>query len=236
MIGAQISYQSLKKKPVCCEVVALARIPIASIPGTAYWWLSKMTKNFMHFLRWFGVGLAVVVLAGCAGDRRHHMVISATDQQMVLLRDEKPVAYYPVSTSKFGLGDGHGTNTTPIGRLHVKKKIGDGAPAGAVFKSRAFTGEVLPVDAPGRDPIVTRILWLDGHEDRNRNAFERYIYIHGTPEERNIGKPVSYGCIRMRSRDVIALYEMVGVGARVTILPGPLPQEIKPPAPPIDPA
>jgi hypothetical protein len=99
----------------------------------------------------------------------------------------------------------------------VTKKIGHGLPHGAVFKSRRFTGEVLPVDAPGRDPIVTRILWLDGKESHNRNSFGRFIYIHGTPEERNIGLPVSYGCIRMRSRDVVSLFDRVGLGARVDI-------------------
>jgi lipoprotein-anchoring transpeptidase ErfK/SrfK len=77
----------------------------------------------------------------------------------------------------------------------------------------------LPVDAPGRDPIVTRILWLEGLEPQNQRAYDRYIYIHGTPEERNIGRPVSYGCVRMRSQDVIDLYERVGVGARVQIVP-----------------
>jgi lipoprotein-anchoring transpeptidase ErfK/SrfK len=116
--------------------------------------------------------------------------------------------------------------------MRIKKKIGDNATPGAVFKSRKLTGEVLPVDAPGRDPIVTRILWLEGREPRNRNAYPRFIYIHGTPEERNIGSPVSYGCIRMRSRDVIRLYETVGTGARVSILPGPLPPQLIPPPPP----
>ena len=74
------------------------------------------------------------------------------------------------------------------------------------------TGEILVPDAPGRDPIVTRILWLRGREAQNANAYGRYIYIHGTPEERNIGTPASYGCIRMRSRDVIQLYDIVGCG------------------------
>ena len=103
-------------------------------------------------------------------------------------------------------------------RLEVATKIGGGAPLGAVFKDRRFTGEVIPVDAPGRDPIVTRILWLRGREPQNANAYRRYIYIHGTPEERNIGHPVSYGCVRMRSRDVIQLYDTVGLGAEVTIV------------------
>ncbi len=141
---------------------------------------------------------------------------------MLVLRDGEPVASYPVSTSKFGLGDTPGSYATPVGTFRVKKKIGDGAPAGAVFKSRQLTGEVLAVDAPGRDPIVTRILWLDGLEPQNRRAFERFIYIHGTPEERNIGTPVSFGCIRMRSKDVIELYNMVGEGARVVVSHKPL--------------
>ena len=106
--------------------------------------------------------------------------------------------------------------------MKVRKKIGANAPAGAVFKSRRPTGEILPPDAPGRDPIVSRILWLEGLEPRNRNAFDRYIYIHGTPEERNIGMASSYGCIRMRSRDVIALYDTVGTGARVFVTTRPL--------------
>lgn len=165
---------------------------------------------------------ALVFLAGCAGDRRHRILISAADQQMLVLRDGEPVASYPVSTSKFGLGDTPGSYATPVGTFRVKKKIGDGAPAGAVFKSRQLTGEVLAVDAPGRDPIVTRILWLDGLEPQNRRAFERFIYIHGTPEERNIGTPVSFGCIRMRSKDVIELYNMVGEGARVVVSHKPL--------------
>jgi lipoprotein-anchoring transpeptidase ErfK/SrfK len=107
--------------------------------------------------------------------------------------------------------------------MRIKEKIGRGMPAGAVFKSRIPTGEVLPVDAPGRDPIVTRILWLEGLERGNRNAFRRYIYIHGTPEERNIGLPVSYGCIRMRSKDVIDLFDKVEKNTLVVVTSKPLP-------------
>lgn len=140
---------------------------------------------------------------------------------MIVLRDGKKIAQYPVSTSKFGLGDKFGSNATPLGTMKIKKKIGDGAPLGAVFKSRRFTGEVLPPNAPGRDPIVTRILWLEGTESQNRHAYERFIYIHGTPEEIKIGTPASYGCIRMKSRDVAELYEIVGVGARVKVTPAP---------------
>ncbi len=141
---------------------------------------------------------------------------------MAVLEDGQPIASYPVSTSKFGLGDIPGRRETPLGNLVVARKIGDHAPSGAVFKSRRLTGEIVPPDAPGRDPIVSRILWLRGLEPQNARAYDRYIYIHGTPEERNIGRPVSYGCIRMRSEDVIQLYNVVGTGARVTIATAPL--------------
>lgn len=165
---------------------------------------------------------ALLFLAGCAGDTRHRMIISTADQRMLVTRDGRPIAEYPVSTSKFGLGDKPGSNATPLGGLSVKKKIGAGAPPGAVFKSRRPTGEIIPVDAPGRDPIVTRILWLEGREFKNRHSFSRCIYIHGTPEERTIGSPASYGCIRMRSADVIELFSTVGTGARVFISTAPL--------------
>jgi len=165
----------------------------------------------------------LLFLAGCARDTRHKMIVSAADQRMVVLCDGRPIAEYPVSTSKFGLGDRPGSCATPLGALRVKKKIGEGARAGAVFKGRAPTGEVIRVDAPGRDPIVTRILWLEGMESKNRHAFARCIYIHGTPEERNIGCQASYGCIRMRSSDIIELFDTVGIGARVFITTKPLP-------------
>ena len=160
--------------------------------------------------------LVILLPVGCTQlDNRHVMHISVDDQKMLVTDKGQPVATYPVSTSKFGLSSAPNSYGTPLGKHRVVRKIGQGVPPGAVFKSRRFTGEVLPVNAPGRDPIVTRILWLDGKEGRNRNSFGRYIYIHGTPEERNIGQPVSYGCIRMRSCDVIALFDRVGLGARL---------------------
>lgn len=167
----------------------------------------------------------LALLAGCAGDRRHVLLVSVPEQQMLVLRDGQPVAMYPVSTSKFGLGDVPGSNATPTGKFVIRKKIGHNLPPGAVLKSRRPTGEILPVNAPGRDPIVTRILWLDGLEAHNRNSFARFIYIHGTPEERTLGTPASYGCIRMRSADIVELFDRVGEGARVKILEEPLPRK-----------
>ena len=166
---------------------------------------------------------ALLLVTSCTTpDTRHRVVVSVPEQKMVLLEDGAPIATYPISTSKFAIGDWPGSRGTPLGEMEIAKKIGTGAPLGAVFKDRHRTGEVIAPDAPGRDPIVTRILWLRGREAQNRNAYGRYIYIHGTPEERNIGQPASYGCVRMKSRDVISLYNIVGEGARVSIVNAPL--------------
>lgn len=170
----------------------------------------------------FLVAIASFVTSCVAPDTRHHVVISVPQQRMAVLDNGALMATYPVSTSKFAIGDVPGSSGTPLGELEIAKKIGGSAPSGMVFKDRKPTGEILGPDAPGRDPIVTRILWLRGREAQNANAYSRYIYIHGTPEERNIGKAASYGCIRMRSRDVIQLYDIVGPRARVTILNEPL--------------
>src|SRR6478736_7336549 len=167
--------------------------------------------------------LVALFLASCAApDTQQHIVISTQDQKLALLDRSTLLATYPVSTSKFGLGDRPGSRNTPLGQLQIAEKIGDNAPPGAVFKDRRRTGEIVLANSPGRDPIVTRILWLRGRESQNANAFARDIYIHGTPEERNLGLPVSYGCVRMSSNDVIKLYEMVGLGAQVTIVDAPL--------------
>jgi lipoprotein-anchoring transpeptidase ErfK/SrfK len=145
------------------------------------------------------------------------IVVSVPDQTLALIDDGVVVARFPVSTSKFGLGDGSGSYATPLGTMAVASKIGANAPLGTVFKSRLPTGEILRPNAPGRDPIVTRILWLRGLEKRNARAFARNIYIHGTPEERLLGRPASYGCIRMRSRDVARLFAAVGVGTKIEV-------------------
>lgn len=163
--------------------------------------------------------LVAFFIASCAApDTRHQIVISTREQKLAVLDRGNLMAIYSVSTSKFGLGDWPGSRFTPLGQLEIAKKIGDNAPPGAVFKDRRRTGEIVLPDSPGRDPIVTRILWLRGLEPQNTNAFTRDIYIHGTPEERLIGTPASYGCIRMRSGDIIKLYDVVGVGAAVTIV------------------
>jgi lipoprotein-anchoring transpeptidase ErfK/SrfK len=162
-------------------------------------------------------------------DPSNELIISVRDQKLMLVQNGGKVATYPVSTSMFGLGDAWGRMTTPLGYLAVEKKIGDNAPTGAVFHNRRLTGEVLQPNAPGRDPVTTRIFWLRGLETQNAHAFQRCIYIHGTPQEKAIGRPASYGCIRMKSSDVAALYDRVPLGALVQIIPDRLPKVVKAP-------
>ena len=161
-----------------------------------------------------------LLLGACASrDTIHTVKVSVADEKMVVYRKGVEIASYPVSTSKFGLGDRPGSRATPLGRMEIAKKIGGDQPSGMKFHNRHATGEVVRANAPGREPIVSRILWLRGLESQNRSAFDRGIYIHGTAEEHNVGRPASYGCIRMRSRDVVRLFDTVGVGARVEIVP-----------------
>jgi hypothetical protein len=164
-------------------------------------------------------------------DTSSQLIVSVQDQKLMLVQNGAKVATYPVSTSAFGLGDARGRMTTPLGYLAVEKKIGDNAPVGAVFHNRRLTGEILQPNAPGRDPVTTRIIWLRGLEAQNAHAFERCIYIHGTPEEKKIGRPASYGCIRMKASDIAELYDRVPPGALVQITSDGLPKLAKVKAP-----
>ena len=149
-------------------------------------------------------------------------VVSVSDQRIAVVENGYILARFPVSTSRYGVGDRFGSYATPMGELEIAGKIGDGAPLGAVFRNRRMTGEILPPNACGRDPIVTRILWLRGLDACNANAFSRNIYIHGTPVEWLIGHPASFGCIRMRSKDIVQLFDMLPVGALVQVSQAPL--------------
>jgi len=132
---------------------------------------------------------------------------------------ERVLASYPVSTSGFGLGSEPGSQKTPLGRFAIGEKIGANAPLGAVFVGRVPTGEITALESPGdpEDRITTRILWLEGREPENANTRERYIYIHGTNHEEQIGQPRSHGCVRMRNTDVAQLFDLVEPGTEVVI-------------------
>ena len=162
-------------------------------------------------------GILAAVLTPTPAKAEPAIVVSVTDQTLALVDSGVVREKFKVSTSKFGLGDNPNSYATPLGSLEIASKIGGNAPLGTVFKSRQPTGEILRPNAPGRDPIVSRILWLRGLERENSRAYSRNIYIHGTPVEALIGRPVSYGCIRMRSQDVVRLYSTVRVGTKIEI-------------------
>jgi lipoprotein-anchoring transpeptidase ErfK/SrfK len=177
------------------------------------------------------LGMLATTLSQCTSVKKADVVVSVKEQKLGLYEQGQLKKTYKISTSKFGLGDKPGSNCTPLGQHQVVAKIGHGLPPGAVLKSRRWNGEVIKPNAPGRDPIVSRILWLKGTEKTNKNAFGRFIYIHGTPEERRLGEPASYGCVRMGMKDVVSVFNCVNVGAKVVITPGRLPKGEPPPEP-----
>jgi lipoprotein-anchoring transpeptidase ErfK/SrfK len=193
----------------------------------------KLSSKKLHMFRPLAFVFSFISITSAFAvtpvDTSSQIIVSVRDQKLMLVQNGGKVATYPVSTSMFGLGDAWGRMTTPLGYLAVEKKIGDNYPTGAVFHNRRFTGEVVQPNAPGRDPVTTRIIWLRGLEAQNAHAFQRCIYIHGTPQEKTIGRPASYGCIRMKSSDVTALYDRVPLGALVQITPEHLPKVAKPP-------
>jgi hypothetical protein len=154
--------------------------------------------------------------------RPPEVIVSVADQELALMAWGRVIKRFPISTSKFGTGDAVGSYRTPLGQTFVSAKIGDNLSVGAVIKARNATGEIINANAPGRDAIVSRVIWLRGMDGTTVNARDRCIYIHGTAEERLIGRPASYGCIRMRSKDVIALYSLVHIGDHVRISNKPL--------------
>jgi L,D-transpeptidase catalytic domain len=156
------------------------------------------------------------------------IVVSVPEQQLAVIDRGKVISKYPISTSKFGLGDGSGSYRTSLGVLFVSAKFGDHLPADAVIKNRVSIGEIVNPNVPGRDAIVSQVIWLRGMEQQNRGARDRCIYIHGTPEERLLGRPASFGCTRMRSRDVIALYDLAHIGMHVTITQSKIDNSIAP--------
>jgi L,D-transpeptidase YbiS len=142
--------------------------------------------------------------------------ISIRDQRLTLKRGDKIIRSYPISSSRFGLGSEEGSMKTPLGKFRVAEKIGHGAAPGTVFKARVPLGPDDPLPDT-EDFITSRILWLDGLEKHNANTHDRFVYIHGTRHEDDIGTPASHGCIRMRNADVIELFDLVDETTPVVI-------------------
>ena len=157
------------------------------------------------------------------------LAVDLARQRLLVRVGPRVLAEYSVSTARNGPGERMHSECTPRGRHAIAEKIGAGAPAGAVFVGRVPTGEIytpaLAAAQPERDWILTRILWLEGLEPGVNRGGEvdskaRYIYIHGTPDETDLSRPGSRGCVRMRNADLIALFERVEIGTPVSIHDG----------------
>lgn len=159
--------------------------------------------------------------------------ISLADQVLYGFAAQRLVLRLPVSTALNGAGERQGSGCTPRGLHQVRAKIGEGLPCGAVLRGRRWTGEVwspvLHEQFPGRDWILTRILWLSGCEPGvNRlgevDTFRRYIYLHGTPDCEPMGAPLSHGCVRLRNADMLQLFPRVPLHCPVRLDEAPQPQ------------
>ncbi|WP_239483078.1 L,D-transpeptidase [Paraburkholderia sp. C35] len=147
-------------------------------------------------------------------------------QTLTAMQEGLPVRTYSISSARNGAGEQTGSGCTPRGEHVIRAKIGGSYPVGTAFVGRRSTGEIysteLEQQSPGRDWILTRILWLCGREPgRNRfgdvDTMRRYIYIHGCPDTEPMGVPASHGCIRMRNEDIIELFDRVDTGTSVLI-------------------
>lgn len=146
------------------------------------------------------------------------LVIKADTQTAEAWEGNALVKTYAVSTAKNGAGCTEGSYCTPTGKMTVAQKIGGGLPQGAVLESRAPTGQVWQGEASDEDLILTRILWLAGAEEHNRNTQDRYIYLHGTNQENRLGTPASHGCVRFSNKDIVEVYDFLSEGAEVEIV------------------
>ena len=153
--------------------------------------------------------------------------VSIAKQKLYVMNNEKSVKTYSISTAKNGPGEKKGSEQTPLGQHIIRAKIGHNCKINTVFIGRRPTGEIYTPDLkaqyPTRDWILTRIFWLSGLEiGRNRlgevDTMQRYIYIHGTPDEVPMGIPGSRGCIRMRNQDIIELFDKIPCYTNLKIL------------------
>lgn len=157
---------------------------------------------------------------------RIKVVVFIKKQKMKIFRGDEVIKEFPISTSKFGIGNKIGSCKTPLGKHRIYEKNGKNAPIGAIFKAKKFTGEIVSKNEDlysDQDLITTRILQLEGLEEGiNKgdgiDSAKRYIWIHGTSQESLIGKPASHGCIRMKNKHVAEFFDLVRVGTEVEIV------------------
>jgi hypothetical protein len=167
-------------------------------------------------------------LKRCPKKKPYIVKVVIKKQRLYLLKDGHIIKQFHVSTSKFGIGNKAGSNETPLGWHKIVRKIGDGSPLGTIFVGRRNTRRIAeifrrkPKIRQDGDLITTRILRLRGLEEgvnkgKGIDTYKRFIYIHGTRHEWLIGKPASHGCVRMRNKDIVRVFEAVSSGTLVLI-------------------
>jgi len=155
---------------------------------------------------------------------KRKMIVRSSTQVAEIWRDDECLRVYKISTAAKRLGCEEGSYCTPEGSLRVASKIGEDLPLGAVLKARVHTGEIWsseianPLSSSTEDLVLTRILWLEGTEEKNLNTLQRYIYLHGTNYEHLLGTPVSHGCIRFRNKDIVEVFKLLEVGDEVKVI------------------
>lgn len=151
-------------------------------------------------------------------EKQPFLKVVISEQKMYLYENTALVKTYPISTSKYGIGNREGSFKTPLGKHIIVKKIGHDLPINTILKDRKSTGKIASIktkpEEHAEDVITSRILWLKGLEPdmnkgKNVDSFKRFIYIHGTASEGMIGRPASNGCIRMKNKDVVDLFNRV---------------------------
>jgi L,D-transpeptidase YbiS len=171
--------------------------------------------------------LVIITRIGVSVIMTFKIIIDIPTQTLQVMHGEQVQKTYLISSGKNGVGEQRGSEQTPRGVHYIRAKIGAAAPANAVFVGRRSTGEIYHPDLraafPERDWILTRIFWLCGREPgKNRggdvDTMRRYIYIHGTPDDVEMGVPGSRGCIRMRNKDIIELFDQIPAGVSVNIV------------------
>ena len=177
---------------------------------------NNIVKNYIQYLKSRGIK-----------ESEKNLFISIEDQRLYEINKNQIIKTYDISSSKYGVGNKENSNKTPIGLHLIKEKFGDTVPIYGKLIGRKFYGKIATIFADSTrsetDDITSRILWLKGLE-KNINkgnaidSYKRYIYIHGTSEEGLIGRPASHGCIRMRNKDIIELYDKIKIGTLVLIL------------------
>lgn len=158
---------------------------------------------------------------------KKYIYVSVKHQRLYFIKNDSTINKYSISTAKKGIGSKANSFKTPPGLHTIKRKIGAHAPFGGIFSARMYDGKIAKIltkkTKADSDYITSRIMWLQGEEQginkgRNMDSYNRYIYIHGTAEEGLIGQPASHGCIRMKNKDVIELFDLVDEGTPILIL------------------